>query len=245
MLVILVEFAGTDTFTWNPGDTWDPLGIADPNEGVYDGDGNLVRRLLQHHHPDQDLHLYRPAAQRDPTAALGGRPLRRLDLDADFSPDWFEAFMFGDGVVFDYTRRTARWSTRTSPGKSVKDYFLDMSGGEYEIAGDVIGWVQVPHSTWYYGADECPGAALGGSSSSASDGASPAPAAPRSWSGMRWMPSTLQLSRASTGPTTTWTAMASSTACGSSTPATARKTAPSCSTARTTASPPSGRTRRA
>ena len=25
VLVILVEFAGTDTFTWNPGDKWDPL----------------------------------------------------------------------------------------------------------------------------------------------------------------------------------------------------------------------------
>ena len=25
VLVILVEFAGTDTLTWNPGDIWDPL----------------------------------------------------------------------------------------------------------------------------------------------------------------------------------------------------------------------------
>ena len=25
VLVILVEFAGTDTFTWKPGDKWDPL----------------------------------------------------------------------------------------------------------------------------------------------------------------------------------------------------------------------------
>ena len=42
-------------------------------------------------------------------------------------------------------------------GKSVKNYFQDMSGGQYEIEGDVVGWVQVPHSTWYYGADQCPG----------------------------------------------------------------------------------------
>ena len=42
ILVILVEFAGTDTFTWSPGDTWDPLGIADPNEAVYDEDDNLL-----------------------------------------------------------------------------------------------------------------------------------------------------------------------------------------------------------
>jgi hypothetical protein len=32
VLVILVEFAGTDVFTWTAGvSTWDPRGIADPN----------------------------------------------------------------------------------------------------------------------------------------------------------------------------------------------------------------------
>ena len=29
---------------------------------------------------------------------------------------------------------------------------------QYDIDGDVIGWLQVPHSTWYYDADQCPGA---------------------------------------------------------------------------------------
>ena len=42
VLVVLVEFAGTDTFTWNPGDKWDPYGKADPNEAVYDEDGNVI-----------------------------------------------------------------------------------------------------------------------------------------------------------------------------------------------------------
>ncbi|MGD8627099.1 MAG: hypothetical protein PVJ34_21365, partial [Anaerolineae bacterium] len=28
VLVVLVEFAGTDVFTWNPGDAWDPIGYA-------------------------------------------------------------------------------------------------------------------------------------------------------------------------------------------------------------------------
>ncbi|HID63794.1 MAG TPA: hypothetical protein EYP49_13805, partial [Anaerolineae bacterium] len=43
VLVILVEFAGTDVFTWEAGvSTWDPYGRADPNEAVYDDEGNLI-----------------------------------------------------------------------------------------------------------------------------------------------------------------------------------------------------------
>ena len=51
-------------------------------------------------------------------------------------------------------------------GKSVKNFYLDMSGGDYEIEGDVVGWLPLPHSTWYYGADECPGARSGGGANS-------------------------------------------------------------------------------
>ncbi len=40
----------------------------------------------------------------------------------------------------------------------MKEYFSDLSSGTYTITGDVIGWLQVPHSTWYYDADQCPGA---------------------------------------------------------------------------------------
>ena len=42
VLVILVEYAGTDTFTWNPGDQWDPYGRADESEAVYDAAGNVI-----------------------------------------------------------------------------------------------------------------------------------------------------------------------------------------------------------
>ena len=42
MLVVLVEFGGTDVLTWKPGDTWDPLNQADANEVVYDEDGNVL-----------------------------------------------------------------------------------------------------------------------------------------------------------------------------------------------------------
>ncbi len=48
-----------------------------------------------------------------------------------------------------------------------------MSGGQYSITGDVIGWLQLPHSTWWYGADKCPGNRSGMSSGSGADGGIP------------------------------------------------------------------------
>ena len=90
--------------------------------------------------------------------------------------------MWGNGVKFNYTRADGSVVNEDFTGQSVKDYYLDMSGGEYEITGDVIGWVQVPHSTWYYDADQCPG---GRSPSTApvapAAGPSPAPAPSGRW----------------------------------------------------------------
>ncbi len=46
VLVLLVEFAGTDTFTWEAGkSTWDPLGKADPAEdtGVLGDCSNIIQ----------------------------------------------------------------------------------------------------------------------------------------------------------------------------------------------------------
>jgi hypothetical protein len=37
-----------------------------------------------------------------------------------------------------------------------------MSSETYTITGDVVGWLKLPHSTWWYGADKCPGARSGG-----------------------------------------------------------------------------------
>ena len=158
VLVILVEFAGTDVFTWNPGDEWDPLGIADPNEftGVVGDCSNIITQTQTFTYTGP-LHNAMP------------RPLSAEDRSGDsiwtedFTPAWFDAFMFGDGVVFDYTRQDGSVVHEDFTGQSVKDYYLDLSGGQYDIHGDVIGWLQVPHSTWYYDADQCPGARSGAS----------------------------------------------------------------------------------
>ena len=156
VLVILVEFAGTDVFTWNPGDTWDPLGIADPSE--YTGEVGDCSNIIT---ATQTFTYTGPLYNEMP------RPVSAEDRSGDsiwtedFSPEWFDAFMFGDGVVFDYARQDGSAVFEDFSGQSVKQYYDDMSGGAYTIEGDVIGWVQVPHSTWYYDADECPGARSG------------------------------------------------------------------------------------
>ncbi len=71
------------------------------------------------------LHNQIPAAPfRKPTA------LADTIWTEDFSADWFKAFMWGDGVKFQYTRQDGSVVNEDFTGQSVKDYFLDMSGGD-------------------------------------------------------------------------------------------------------------------
>jgi immune inhibitor A len=158
VLVILVEFAGTDVFTWAPGSTWDPYGIADESEGAYDEDGNLLigdcsniitqTRVFTYSGPLHNT-IDRPTDADDPSGTSIWTP--------DFNPQWFEDFMFGNGVVISYTRQDGSPVNVSFMGQSVRDYYDDLSNGGYTVDGDVVGWLQLPHSTWWYGADECPG----------------------------------------------------------------------------------------
>ncbi len=158
VLMILVEFAGTDVFTWNPGDTWDPYGRADPDEAVYDDDGNLVYGDCSNIITQTAVFTYTGPLHNDIP-----RPVSLEDRSADsiwtedFSPEWFDGFLFGDGVVFDYDMEDGTPVYEDFSGQSVADYFDDLSDGRYTITGDVVGWVQLPHSVWYYSADQCPG----------------------------------------------------------------------------------------
>jgi len=159
VLVILVEFAGTDVFTWEAGvSTWDPLGIADPDEAVYNDEGNLIVGDCSNIITQTTVFTYTgPAHNEIPRPISPGDPSADSIWAEDFSPGWFEGFMFGQGVVFNYTMRDGTPVFDDFTGQSVADYYDDMSNGSYAITGDVIGWVQLPHSTWWYGADECPG----------------------------------------------------------------------------------------
>jgi immune inhibitor A len=40
-------------------------------------------------------------------------------------------------------------------GFTMKNMYLEMSKGAYDITGDTIGWIELPHSEAYYGADTC------------------------------------------------------------------------------------------
>ena len=153
VLVILVEFAGTDTFTWEEGiSTWDPLGIADPNE--FTGTTGDCSQIIS----QTTVFTY-----TGPVHNEIARPLSPDDRSGDsiwtedFSKEWFESFMFENGVVISYTMQDGSPVYENFTGQSVTDYFSDASGGTYTIAGDVFGWLDVDHSTWWYGADECPG----------------------------------------------------------------------------------------
>lgn len=163
VLVILVEFAGTDTFTWQPGDAWDPLGRADPAEAVTDDRGNVVLGDCSRIITQTTTFTYTgPLHNQIPQPLSADDRSGAAIWTEDFDRSWFEAFLWGDGVVFDYTRADGSRVLEDRRGLSVRDYFLDLSGGRYALSGDVVGWVQVPHSAWYYGADQCPGARSGG-----------------------------------------------------------------------------------
>jgi immune inhibitor A len=169
VLVILVEFAGTDVFTWTApisptdfttGSQWDPLGIADPAEYTGDmGDCSNIITQTQTFTYTGPLHnqIEKPRSAADRSGESIWTP--------DFNKQWFTDFMFGNGVNISYTRQDSSNVFESFMGQSVKDYFSDLSSGTYTVTGDVIGWLPVPHSTWYYDADECPGARSGASTS--------------------------------------------------------------------------------
>jgi immune inhibitor A len=157
ILIVLAEFDGTDVFTWTQGvSTWDPYGIADPNEDTGTaGDCSLIITETKTFTYTGPLHnaIARPLSADDRSGdAIWAE---------DFSPQWFDDFMFGNGVVISYTRQDNSVVFEDFTGQSVKQYYTDISSGVYTITGDIVGWVPVPHSTWYYGADQCPGARSG------------------------------------------------------------------------------------
>ncbi len=175
VLVILVEFGGTDTFTWVAGQsTWDPLGKSDENEVVKDASGNVIvgdcSKIItatQTFTYSGPLHnrIERPRSAADRSGDMIWVP--------DFSKQYYEDIIFGNGVRFSYTRQDGSVVDENFTGRSVNDYYQDHSAGRYRILGDVVGWLQVPHSTWWYGADVCPGRRTAGTSSVASAGAIP------------------------------------------------------------------------
>jgi immune inhibitor A len=157
ILVILVEFAGTDTVTWNPGDIWDPIGNPDADDADAGDCSNIITEATEFSYTGP-LHneLPRPESTTD-------RAYNSI-WTTDFSRQHYWDLIFGDGAYSQYTTVDGTPVTIDLRGYSVRQYFEEQSKGMYTIDGDVVGWVQVPHSEAWYGADACPGARSYGNS---------------------------------------------------------------------------------
>ena len=177
VLIILVEFNGTNTFTWTNGvSTWDPLGICEQTE--YDGTNYGNAKASAFFAAKYGIVAPTNCRYAGPLHNQIPRPLSANDASGDliwtpdFSPAYYSNVVFGNGWTFSYNRQDGSPVSADFTGKSVRNYYRDFSSNRYDIVGDVVGWVQVTNSVWYYGADAVPGR-RSGASSAASSGAIP------------------------------------------------------------------------
>lgn len=155
VLVVLADFAGTDVLTWTEGQSdWDPYGHIDPAKVVELPDGTVDVGNCSNIITQTKTFTYTPLLHNmipRPPSTMNGV------WNADNSKEWFENFMFKNGVVISYTGSDNKLVYNDFTGKSVANYYKDFSSGTYTVTGDVVGWVALPHSYMYYGADQCPG----------------------------------------------------------------------------------------
>ncbi|MBI4891875.1 MAG: immune inhibitor A [Acidobacteria bacterium] len=176
LLVVLVEFAGTDRFDFIPTgperSTWDPFGQIDSSE--WTGTVGDCRAIVSKY----NITAPRTFTYSGPLHNAIERPRSASDASGsliwaeDFTPDYYRHMLFGSGLQIQYKRQDGSTAQSDTTGYSMRNYYLDASMGSYEIGGDVVGWVQVPHSVWWYGAEPCPGR-RSGSSSAETDGGIP------------------------------------------------------------------------
>ena len=157
-LVLLVEFAGTDVVTWDPGDQWDPYGKAEAVAFQDFGDCTNIITETKTFTYTPTLHGQVPVPDTADYAYKGETPTRVFGL---YSPDTgrehFDDLIFGNGVSFSYNAANGE-PVNVNVNESLRTYYEKLSGGRYTISGDVVGWIPLPHSMAWYGADQCPGA---------------------------------------------------------------------------------------
>jgi len=152
LLVILVEFGGPDTATWNPGDQWDPYGLAQVVPGAA-GDCSAIITQTTTFTYTGPLHnqIARPPAKAD-------LPAYNTVWTEDFSREHYYEMLFGNGLYVQYTTAAGEAVVIDHRGKSFRQFYRESSKGRYDVDGDVVGWVKLPHSEAWYGMDQCPGA---------------------------------------------------------------------------------------
>jgi immune inhibitor A len=170
VLVILVEFdpSHSDTFAWTPGvSTWDPLGLCNPSEwtGLASDIGNPAAstNLAEVNGITQTTSFTYAGPLHNEIARPSGytTATKTMIWTPDFNAQWYSDLIFGNGVKFQYTRESGSVVNEDFTGSSVRKYYEDLSAGRYTISGTVVGWLKLPHSVTWYGADPCPGSRSG------------------------------------------------------------------------------------
>ncbi len=152
-LVLLVEFAGTDSITLTAGvtPTFDYLG--DPFSGCVAPTQTMTVTFTGPMHNA----IPRPLSKDDRSYDQVWTP--------DFGKKWYEEMLFGNGPVISYTTQAGEPVNFDFTGYSMHDYYNEQSNGVFTVTGVISGWLQVPHSTAWYGMDACGGARTEGFSS--------------------------------------------------------------------------------
>jgi immune inhibitor A len=157
VLLLLLEFAGTDTITWEPGDIWDPYGVAEEVDAAELGDCTNVISQTQTFTFTPTLHNEVPIPPSADAAYKGSTADFSFTMWApNFSPEYYDDMVFGDGVSYSYNAGNGD-PVNIDVGPSMRQYYENLSGDTYTVDGDVIGWIPLPHSMPFYGADLCPG----------------------------------------------------------------------------------------
>ncbi len=157
-LVLLLDFAGTDVVTWNPGDQWDPYGKAEEVDFEDFGDCSNIITQTKTFTYTPTLHGNVAVPPTADAAYKGGDENLSFGLySPDTSRQHFENLVFGDGVAFSYNAANGE-PVNVSIDESLRKYYEKLSAGKFTVSGDVVGWIPLPHSMAWYGADMCPGA---------------------------------------------------------------------------------------
>jgi len=142
LLVLLIEFDRdvTDSFV-----NWErPTSISDPS---------CTTETVDKSGPE---HGELP----DPATIGSGRDNNTFWVP-DFDVDHYQSIMFSEDGLTDRVR-----TDLTGPdglpgfdisGYTMRNYFLEQSGGLYDLSGTVVDWLALPHSQAWYGADSCVG----------------------------------------------------------------------------------------
>ncbi len=94
----------------------------------------------------------------DPATIGNGTDNNTFWVD-DFNTDHYNAMLYSKEGITERVR-TDLTGPDGQPGFDISGYtmrnmYLEMSKGAYDITGETVGWVMLPHSEAYYGADSC------------------------------------------------------------------------------------------